>query len=66
MIRMPKLRFVPTKATKTSEHIQHDEREREPKKIQNLEVSSEKERNEMDFSKICEMDDLPPDLEPVE
>ena len=36
------------------------------KKTQMLEGSSEKTRNEMDFSKICEADNLPPDLEPVD
>ena len=66
MIRMPKLSYVPTTATKNNEDIKHEDREAETKKIQKLEVSSEKERNEMDFSKICELDDNPPDLEPVE
>ena len=31
-----------------------------------LEVMSEKERNEMDFSKIYKDDEIPPDLEPVD
>ena len=33
---------------------------------QRLEVASERERSEMDFSRICEQADLPPDLEPAD
>ena len=31
-----------------------------------LEVRSQREQQEMDFSKICENNDLPPDLEPID
>ena len=54
---MPKLNYVP-----------------EPKKevvevkprVERLEVLSEREKEKMDFSKICQNFDLPPELEPLE
>ena len=33
---------------------------------QRLEAKSQREQQEMDFSKICENNDLPPDLEPID
>ena len=35
-------------------------------KHEKLEVKSLREQQEMDFSKICENNDLPPDLEPID
>ena len=35
-------------------------------KIEKLEVKSEREQQEMDFSKIIENNELPPDLEPID
>ena len=31
-----------------------------------LEVASQRQQQEMDFSRICENNDLPPDLEPID
>ena len=35
-------------------------------KIEKLEVQSTREQQEMDFSKIIENNELPPDLEPID
>ena len=66
MITMPKLNYIPHPTNKENTNIIHQDEMEGSKKIQMLEVASEKERNEMDFSKICENDELPPDLEPVD
>ena len=55
-IRMQKLNFVPTPT------VVQDTKPR----LERLEVMTEREKAEMDFSKICENYDLPPDLEPLE
>ena len=54
---MPKLNFVPEPKKEMPELHPRAER---------LEVLSERERQEMDFSKICQNFDLPPELEPLE
>ena len=54
---MPKLNYVPPPKPEPVE---------EKLKIQKLEVKSKREQEEMDFSKICENNDLPPDLEPID
>ena len=66
MIKMPKLDYIPIPVSKKNTNISEEEEKDKSKKAQRLEVTSEKERNEMDFSKICEADDLPPDLEPAD
>ena len=63
---MQKLNYIPTPASKNNTDRNQEDEPIESKKIQRLEVASEKKRNEMDFSKICETEDLPPDLEPAE
>ena len=65
MIKMPRLDYIPIPVSKKYTNISEEEEKDKSKKAQRLEVASEKERNEMDFSKICEADDLPPDLEPA-
>ena len=59
---MPKLNYVPPPPPIDKESSKTDETEK-VKRVERLDVLSEKERNEMDFSKICEDDDVPPDLE---
>ena len=54
---MPKLNFVP-EPKKEMQEVQP--------RPQRLEVLTEREREEMDFSKICQNFDLPPELEPLE
>lgn len=54
---MPKLNFVPEQKKEMLEV---------KPKIEKLEVLSEREKEEMDFSKICQNFDLPPELEPLE
>ena len=56
---MPKLNFLPE--PESVKQIQ----ETKPR-VQRLEVMTEREKEEMDFSKICENFDLPPELEPLE
>ena len=34
--------------------------------VERLEVASQRQQQEMDFSRICENNDLPPDLEPID
>ena len=65
VVRMPKLNYIQIPVSKKDTDTVNEIKEEETKKTQMLEVSTEKTRNEMDFSKICEADDLPPDLEPV-
>ena len=55
---MPKLNFVP----EPKREMQVEVRPR----AERLEVLSEREKEEMDFSKICQNFDLPPELEPLE
>ena len=57
-VRMPKLNFVP----EPKRELQVEVRPR----AERLEVLSEREKEEMDFSKICQNFDLPPELEPLE
>ena len=59
-VRMPKLNFVPEPEPKK------EMPELQQPKAERLEVLSERERQEMDFSKICQNFDLPPELEPLE
>ena len=66
VVRMPKLNYIQIPVSKKDTDTVNEIKEEETKKTQMLEVSTEKTRNEMDFSKICEADDLPPDLEPVD
>ena len=66
VVRMPKMNYIQIPVSKRDTNILNGIKEEETKNTQMLEVSSEKTRNEMDFSKICEADDLPPDLEPVD
>ena len=54
---MPKLNFVPEPKKEMHED--------QPRAVR-LEVLSEREKEEMDFSKICQNFDLPPELEPLE
>ena len=54
---MPKLNFVPEPKKEMYEV---------PPRAVRLEVLSEREKEEMDFSKICQNFDLPPELEPLE
>ena len=61
---MPKLNYIHVPVSKRDTDT--ISKEEVNKKIQRLEVASAKARNEMDFSKICEADDLPPDPEPVD
>ena len=56
---MPKLNFIPPPQRNSEDNIQI-------KKVQKLEVMNKRQREEMDFSKICENNDLPPDLEPIQ
>ena len=57
---MPKLNFVPQPRPKQTQEQETRSR------VERLEVLSQREKEEMDFSKICENYDLPPDLEPLE
>ena len=66
VVRMPKLNYIQIPVSKKDTNTVNEIKETETKKTQMLEVSSEKTRNEVDFSKICEAADLPPDLEPVD
>ena len=66
VVRMPKLNYIQIPVSKKDTDTVNEIKEEETKKTQMLEVSTEKTRNEMDFSKICETDDLPPNLEPVD
>ena len=63
---MPKLNYIHVPVSKKDTDTISKDKKEITKKIQRLEVASAKARNEMDFSKICEADDLPPDLEPVD
>ena len=56
---MPKLNFIPPPQRNSEDNIQ-------VQKVQKLEVMNKHQREEMDFSKICENNDLPPDLEPIQ
>ena len=58
---MPKLNFIQIPVSKKDTNTVNEIKEEETKKTQMLEISTEKTRNEMDFSKICEAD-----LEPVD
>ena len=55
---MPKLNFIPPPQRSS-------ENQNEANKAK-LEVMNKRQREEMDFSKICENNDLPPDLEPIQ
>ena len=59
VVTMPKLNYVPPPKPELAQI-------EEKLKIQKLEVKSKREQEEMDFSKICENNDLPPDLEPID
>ena len=59
---MQKLNYIPPPRPKSPEVEEGEPRPRQ----QRLEVKSQREQQEMDFSKICENNDLPPDLEPIE
>ena len=56
-MRLPKLNFVPEPKK---------EKQAVKPRAERLEVLSEREKEEMDFSKICQNFDLPPELEPLE
>ena len=60
-ITMQKLNYVPPPRGWSPEA-----EERPGPKHEKLEVKSQREQQEMDFSKICENNDLPPDLEPID
>ena len=59
---MQKLNYVPPTRSRSPDTEEEERRPREER----LEVKSEREKQEMDFSKICENNDLPPDLEPID
>ena len=59
VVTLPKLNYVPPKQELNSEVTAKNRRER-------LEVKSEREQQEMDFSRIVETNEEPPDLEPIE
>ena len=58
---MQKLNYVPPARGWSPET-----EERPGPRREKLEVKSQREQQEMDFSKICENNDLPPDLEPID
>ena len=58
---MQKLNYVPPARDWSPET-----EERPGPRREKLEVKSQREQQEMDFSKICENNDLPPDLEPID
>ena len=57
---MQKLNYVPPPRGEAEEGRPAGPRQ------ERLEVRSQREQQEMDFSKICENNDLPPDLEPID
>ena len=57
---MQKLNYVPPPKPLSPEADETQPRQ------QRLEAKSQREQQEMDFSKICENNDLPPDLEPID
>ena len=59
---MQKLNYVPPARDWSPE----TEEKPGPIRQERLEVKSQREQQEMDFSKICENNDLPPDLEPID
>ena len=59
---MQKLNYVPPPGPLSPEA---EEGQPTPRQ-QRLEAKSQREQQEMDFSKICENNDLPPDLEPID
>ena len=63
-ITMQKLNYVPPPPA--NERPESGSRDHSRPIRSRLEVPSEREQQEMDFSKICENNDLPPDLEPID
>ena len=61
VVTMQKLNYIPPP------HVSPSKAQTEIKsKSEKLEVKSAREQQEMDFSKIIENNELPPDLEPID
>ena len=58
---MPKLNYVPPQ--KCEEDLPKEDFR---PKVERLDVKSQREQEEMDFSRIVELNEQPPDLEPID
>ena len=58
VVRMQKLDYTPPPPPPVFEGLKPA--------VERLEVASQRQQQEMDFSRICENNDLPPDLEPID
>ena len=58
VVRMQKLDYTPPPPPPVFEGVKPA--------AERLEVASQRQQQEMDFSRICENNDLPPDLEPID